>query len=203
LVGISTDSIFDYTHFHSNPHEVLGIAKGAVTLVLGGETGRRFRLKAGDMLILPAGIGYRRVGGDDGLKVVGAYPRGLAHLDMKPERSNALGVMRTVSKNLCLTGEGEVELRAASGFRFDPDPALVTLNDTLTDCQAQASSCIAVAWRRENNSKIFSLNSGSMPMPLSRTVRIQYPSSWPAPICTAGSRASLLYADQTLESCRK
>jgi len=28
------------------------------------------------MLVLPAGVGHRRVGGDDGLKVIGAYPRG-------------------------------------------------------------------------------------------------------------------------------
>ena len=82
-VGIWTDTIYDYTHFHSNAHEVLGIAKGAVTVLLGGETGRRFRLKAGDMLILPAGIGHRRVGGDEGLKVVGAYPRGQAHFNIK------------------------------------------------------------------------------------------------------------------------
>src|SRR4030095_13228459 len=42
-VGIWTDTIYDYTHFHSNAHEVLGIAKGTVTLLLGGETGRRFK----------------------------------------------------------------------------------------------------------------------------------------------------------------
>jgi uncharacterized protein YjlB len=82
-IGEWTDTIYDYTHFHSNAHEVLGIAKGVVTLQLGGETGRRFRLKAGDMLILPAGIGHRRVGDDEGLKVVGAYPRGQAQFNIK------------------------------------------------------------------------------------------------------------------------
>jgi uncharacterized protein YjlB len=82
-VGIWTDTIYDYTHFHSNAHEALGIAKGTVTLLLGGEAGRRFRLKAGDMLILPAGTGHQRLGSDEGLKVVGAYPRGQAHFNMK------------------------------------------------------------------------------------------------------------------------
>ena len=38
---------------------------------------------SGDMLVLPAGIGHRRVGKDDGLKVIGAYPRGQSHYDMK------------------------------------------------------------------------------------------------------------------------
>jgi uncharacterized protein YjlB len=81
--GIWTDTIYDYTHFHSNAHEVLGIAEGKVTLRLGGDTGSLFRLKAGDMLVLPAGVGHRRLGGDDGLRVVGAYPRGQSHYDMK------------------------------------------------------------------------------------------------------------------------
>src|SRR4051794_37831851 len=81
--GIWTDTIYDYTHFHSNAHEVLGIAEGKVTLRLGGDDGSRFRLKAGDMLVLPAGVGHRRLGADDGLKVIGAYPRGQSHYDMK------------------------------------------------------------------------------------------------------------------------
>jgi uncharacterized protein YjlB len=68
--GLWSDTIYDYTHFHSNAHEVLGIAEGKVTLKLGGEEGRLFRLKAGDMLVLPAGVGHRRVGGDEGLKVL-------------------------------------------------------------------------------------------------------------------------------------
>jgi len=81
--GIWTDTIYDYTHFHSNAHEVLGIAEGKVTLRLGGEDGSLFRLKAGDMLVLPAGTGHRRVGSDEGLKVIGAYPPGQSHYNMK------------------------------------------------------------------------------------------------------------------------
>jgi len=61
----------------------LGIAEGKVTVLLGGEAGRRFRLKAGDMLVNPAGVGHRRIGDDAGLKVIGAYPPGQSHFDMK------------------------------------------------------------------------------------------------------------------------
>jgi uncharacterized protein YjlB len=85
--GLWTDTIYDYTHFHSGSHEALAIAEGRVTLKLGGEGGRRFRLRAGDMVVLPAGVGHRRVGGDDGLKVIGAYPPGQAHFDMKRKGS--------------------------------------------------------------------------------------------------------------------
>ena len=55
-VGIWADTVYDHTHFHSNAHEVLGIAEGKVTLRLGGDRGPHFRLKAGDMLVLPASI---------------------------------------------------------------------------------------------------------------------------------------------------
>ena len=81
--GFWTDTIYDYTHFHSNAHEVLGIAEGTVTVLLGGAAGRRIRLKAGDMLAIPAGVGHRRVGEATGLKVIGAYPRGQSHFTMK------------------------------------------------------------------------------------------------------------------------
>lgn len=82
--GIWTDTIYDYTHFHSNAHEVLGVAEGKVTLRLGGADGSLVRLKAGDMLVLPAGVGHRRVSAT-GVKVIGAYPRGQSHYDMKRE----------------------------------------------------------------------------------------------------------------------
>jgi uncharacterized protein YjlB len=81
--GVWTDTIYDYTHFHSNAHEVLGIAEGKVALKLGGSSGRIFHLKAGDVVVLPAGTGHGRIGSDEGLKVVGAYPAGQERYDIK------------------------------------------------------------------------------------------------------------------------
>jgi uncharacterized protein YjlB len=82
--GIWTDTIYDYAHFHSNAHEVLGIAEGKVTLRLGGDGGSLMRLKAGDMLVLPAGVGHQRVSASN-VKAIGAYPRGQSHYDIKRE----------------------------------------------------------------------------------------------------------------------
>jgi len=62
---------------------VRGIAEGKVTVLLGGAEGRQLRLKAGDMLAIPAGVGHRRVGEAIGLKVIGAYPPGQSHFTMK------------------------------------------------------------------------------------------------------------------------
>ena len=99
--GLWTDTIYDYTHYHSNAHEVLGIAEGRVTVLLGGEEGRQFRLKAGDMLVIPAGVGHRRIGDDAGLKVVGAYPPGQSHFNIKGDAESGSPFERSLLAVYC------------------------------------------------------------------------------------------------------
>src|SRR6478735_5328868 len=68
------DGIYDYVHYHSRIHEVLGIARGKGRVRFGGTKGRIFTLKAGDAAILPAGTGHRCLSADADFLVVGAYP---------------------------------------------------------------------------------------------------------------------------------
>src|SRR5260221_270285 len=69
------NGIYPFHHYHSTSHEVLGIYSGSVLVHLGGEQGQKVEVRAGDILVILAGVGRKNLD-TDGLWVVGAYPDG-------------------------------------------------------------------------------------------------------------------------------
>jgi uncharacterized protein YjlB len=68
--------VYDYCHFHSTTHEALGMARGQITLRLGGGGGSVVTLMAGDVLVLPAGTSHIRLKHSPDSWMVGGYPEG-------------------------------------------------------------------------------------------------------------------------------
>lgn len=92
------DGIYDFLHYHSSTHEVLGIARGWAKARFGGARGRTLLLKPGDVIVQPAGTGHQRLAASDDLLVVGAYPAGSAYDECHSTKGEHDRASRAIAK---------------------------------------------------------------------------------------------------------
>jgi uncharacterized protein YjlB len=82
------NGIYSFHHYHSTAHEVLGLCEGKAVVLFGGKKGVTVEIKRGDVAILPAGVGHKRLDASADLLVVGAYPSG-SDCDLMHDRLEA------------------------------------------------------------------------------------------------------------------
>jgi uncharacterized protein YjlB len=72
------NGIYPFHHYHCEAHEALGVYSGEVTARIGGdgEGGVTITARVGDVIVLPAGTGHKKLSSRGALGIVGAYPAG-------------------------------------------------------------------------------------------------------------------------------
>ena len=74
--GTWLNGVFSYWHYHAQSHEVLGCVAGSAHVGFGGDHGISTDFNAGDVVLIPAGVGHKRLSQQPGFLVVGGYPPG-------------------------------------------------------------------------------------------------------------------------------
>ena len=70
------NGIFNFHHYHSNTHQVLGVFSGNAELQIGGPQGVCLEVVRGDVIILPAGVALKCLKSNADFSVIGAYSDG-------------------------------------------------------------------------------------------------------------------------------
>ena len=96
--GSWRNGIYSFHHYHSAAHEALGIASGTAKVQFGGEKGVILTVQAGDVVVIPAGVGHKNLGASQDLCVVGAYPPGQRVDLCKGEPSERPWALQSIAK---------------------------------------------------------------------------------------------------------
>ena len=80
--------LFDFYHYHSNTHEVLGVCDGACYIQLADKNGVKTEITKGDVVLIPAGVGHFCVEHSKDFAVVAGYPDNVIPDVLRPSPEN-------------------------------------------------------------------------------------------------------------------
>lgn len=69
-------TVYPFWHFHTYGHEALACVSGAARIGFGGDRGIEVEVEPGDICIIPAGVGHKRLQASGDFLMAGGYPRG-------------------------------------------------------------------------------------------------------------------------------
>jgi uncharacterized protein YjlB len=91
------NGVFPFHHYHPNSHEALGVYEGEVTVQFGGDGGVRLTAKPGDVIVLPAGTGHKKISARGAIGIVGAYPEGSDPSTCMPPLASSKSNMKKIA----------------------------------------------------------------------------------------------------------
>ncbi len=79
----SSFGMYPRHHFHSDAHELIAVTRGTMVGLFGGHDGVRATVNAGDVIVIPAGVGHFGESITEDLRLTGAFPAGYAIHDFR------------------------------------------------------------------------------------------------------------------------
>lgn len=91
------NGVFPYHHYHATVHEILVCYGGSARVQFGGAEGPEVDITEGDAVLIPAGVGHKRLSADGRFVVIGAYLDGASWDLRRPERSDLSEAKEAIS----------------------------------------------------------------------------------------------------------
>jgi uncharacterized protein YjlB len=90
-------TVFPYWHFHTRGHEALTCVSGGARIGFGGDSGVEVDVEIGDVCVIPAGVGHRRLSSSPDFQMAGAYPPGQEGNIVRPGDMDGATIAREIA----------------------------------------------------------------------------------------------------------
>lgn len=90
-------TVFPYWHFHTRGHEALTCVCGRAEIGFGGDDGIVAQVEPGDVAVIPAGVGHKRLSSSADFLMAGCYPPGQEGNIVRPGDMTEASIQREIA----------------------------------------------------------------------------------------------------------